>query len=48
MKPREISMLTTAPFHETLEDNLEYVSDEIHRFYADKVATGVVKTSGMK
>ncbi len=34
--------------HFAVEDNLEYVSDEIHRFYADKVATGAVKTSGRK
>jgi len=29
--------------HFAAEDNLEYVSDNIHRFYADKVATGAMK-----
>jgi pimeloyl-ACP methyl ester carboxylesterase len=34
--------------HFAVEDNLEYVSDNIHRFYVDKVATGAMKTVGMK
>ena len=34
--------------HFAVEDNLEYVSDSIHRFYANKVAPAAVKTSGMK
>ena len=34
--------------HFAVEDNLEYVSDNIHRFYADKVATGATKTVGIK
>ena len=34
--------------HFAVEDNLEYVSDNIHRFYADKVATGAMRTIGMK
>ena len=34
--------------HFAVEDNLEYVSDNIHRFYADKVAAGTMKTVGMR
>ena len=34
--------------HFAVEDNLEYVSDKIHRFYADKVAADAAKTVGMR
>ena len=34
--------------HFAVEDNLEYIADNIHRFYADKVAAGATKTVGMK
>ena len=34
--------------HFAVEDNLDYVSDNIHRFYADKVAADAAKTVGMR